>query len=587
VTQKPNEKGRPPLNRPVRYFALACDYDGTMAHSGVASKSTVEALKKVAASGRKLILVTGRQVDDLRAWFPDVGVFDRVVAENGAILYRPGSGEMKILAPPPPEAFIAALRAQNVSPLAIGASIVATWEPHDAVVLKVIREMGLELQVVYNKGAVMILPSGVNKSTGLLAALLELGISEHNTVAVGDAENDHALLDQCACAVAVENAIPTLKQRADILIQGVNGHGVEELIRRLLADELQGVSSRRDAFRVLLGTGADGEQLFLPDDTNILIAGPSSGGKSTIVHALLEPLLEKNFQVCLVDPEGDYLNAEGILVLGTGARPPDLTEVFGALEKPRTSITINLLGLALEDRPRFVDALLPRLQELRARTGRPHRVIIDEAHHLMPASWKPVADLPDLTGMILVTVHPETLAKEVIRSLGGMIAVGPSPENTIREFGAAAGWAVPRSFPHRESGRTMVWLPRGFPELRSVHVSPPKTEVRRHKRKYASGQLGEDRSFYFRGPQNKLNLQAQNLSMFTQIAKGVDDETWLHHLRGGDYSRWVRDCIKDQELSADIEKIEKNNSLPPQESRQLVIGAINERYTAEEETKVV
>ena len=50
--------------------------------------------------------------------------------------------------------------------------------------------------MIFNKGAVMILPSGVNKATGLAAALEELGLSPHNVVGVGDAENDHAFLER-------------------------------------------------------------------------------------------------------------------------------------------------------------------------------------------------------------------------------------------------------------------------------------------------------------------------------------------------------------------------------------------------------
>src|SRR5205823_4267005 len=98
-------------------------------------------------------------------------------------------------------------------PLSVGQVIVATWHPHEQAVLDTIRDLGLELQVVFNKGAVMILPSGVNKATGLLAALNSLGLSPHNAVAIGDAENDHALLAACECGVAVANALPSVKER--------------------------------------------------------------------------------------------------------------------------------------------------------------------------------------------------------------------------------------------------------------------------------------------------------------------------------------------------------------------------------------
>jgi HAD superfamily hydrolase (TIGR01484 family) len=90
--------------------------------------------------------------------------------------------------------------------------IVATWTPHEQVVLDTIRALGLELQVIFNKGAVMVLPSGVNKAFGLRAALAELALSAHNTVAIGDAENDHALLAECELGVAVDNALPRARR---------------------------------------------------------------------------------------------------------------------------------------------------------------------------------------------------------------------------------------------------------------------------------------------------------------------------------------------------------------------------------------
>ena len=155
----------------MRYLALACDYDGTLATQGRVNEETVDALQHVLASGRKLILVTGRQLEDLLGIFPQVNLFERVVAENGALLYRPASREEKVLATPPPEEFLWALRDRGVWPFSTGRVIVATHHPHENEVLDAIRHLGLELQVIFNKGAVMVLPSGVNKAIGLAQAL--------------------------------------------------------------------------------------------------------------------------------------------------------------------------------------------------------------------------------------------------------------------------------------------------------------------------------------------------------------------------------------------------------------------------------
>ena len=129
----------------MRYLALACDYDGTLAAEGRVAPETVEALERLRASGRQLLLVTGRELDDLLAVCPHVSLFDRVVAENGAVLYHPARQETTLLSAPPPDAFIRALQARGMAPLSTGRVIVATWQPQETAVLAVIRDLGLEL----------------------------------------------------------------------------------------------------------------------------------------------------------------------------------------------------------------------------------------------------------------------------------------------------------------------------------------------------------------------------------------------------------------------------------------------------------
>jgi hypothetical protein len=91
--------------------------------------------------------------------------------------------------------------------------------------------------------------------------------------------------------------------------------------------------------------------------------------------------------------------------------------------------------------------------------------------------------------------------------------------------------------------------------------------------------MGEDKSFYFRGPEGKLNLRAKNLEVFLQLADGVDDETWSHHLRQGHYSQWFREVIKDDALAAEVERIERAPDLSARESRALLRERVEERYT--------
>jgi HAD superfamily hydrolase (TIGR01484 family) len=222
----------------MQYQALAADYDGTLATDGVVDGKTIEALQRLRDSGRRIILVTGRIIEQLLQTFPQIKLCDLVVADNGALLYDPQTGQKIALAERPSREFIDELARRGVPRLEVGDVIVATWEPHETTVLQTIHDLGLELQIIFNKGAVMILPTGVNKATGLSAALSKLGISRHNTVGVGDAENDEAFLKTCGASAAVDNALDVVKKQVHIVTGGARGAGVSELIDHLIANDL-------------------------------------------------------------------------------------------------------------------------------------------------------------------------------------------------------------------------------------------------------------------------------------------------------------------------------------------------------------
>ncbi|MEO5656357.1 MAG: HAD-IIB family hydrolase, partial [Nitrospiria bacterium] len=540
----------------MRFVALACDYDGTLASGGRLAEPTAAALERLVASGRKAILVTGRELDELRVVCPRLDLFERVVAENGALLYRPATREIVPLGEPPPAGFLDALRARGVDPLGVGRVIVATRTPHEGTVLQVIREWGLEFQVIFNKGAVMVLPAGINKATGLKVALDELGLSPHNVVGIGDAENDHAFLSLCECGVAVGDALPMLAERADFRTTGFAAEGAIELIDEVLATDLSGRDEALRRHHVLLGVDDRGREVRLsPARHNILIAGQSGAGKSTLATGWLERVAEAGYQVCIIDPEGDYEAFAPAVALGTAEGPPSVEEVLQVLEHPSGHVSVNLIGLPLAERPAFFAALFPRLHALRMRVGRPHWIAIDEVHHLLPSPWEPaMLALPaELAGLVGITLYPREVAPPFLAAIDTVITVGESAAQTMGEFFASRNERGPEGdLPTPAPGDALLWMSNDHDEAFApvrVRIEPSQTTRRRHLRKYAEGELGPDRSFYFEGPEGKLRLRAQNLVWFVQLAQGVDDETWMHHLRRGDYSRWFREAIKDEALA--------------------------------------
>ena len=317
----------------MRYLALACDYDRTLAWDGQVSSDTYIALQALLASGRKLILVTGRELEDLFSVFPRCNLFEWVVAENGVVLYHPATREKKRLASPPPAKFIARLKDRGV-PLSVGDAIVSTHHPHETVVLDTIRELGLELQLIFNKGAVMILPSGTSKATGLAASLKEMSLSPHNVVAVGDAENDHALLALCECSVAVANALPTLQEEADFVTSAANGAGVAELINEIIANDLRERETTLTRHHLLLGTADDGRQIRVsPFASKILVAGSSDDERRNVTTAFIETLGRQRYQFCLLDPRGAFEGTADAIVLGRHKRAPTVDEIIRFLKK--------------------------------------------------------------------------------------------------------------------------------------------------------------------------------------------------------------------------------------------------------------
>jgi hydroxymethylpyrimidine pyrophosphatase-like HAD family hydrolase len=568
----------------MQYHALAVDYDGTLATDGRVDEDTLGALRRLRESGRRIVLVTGRIIAQLLQVFPQIGLCDIVVGDNGAVLFDPETEEVCPLADPPPREFVEELARRGVPSIEVGDVIVATWEPHETTVLETIRDLGLELQIIFNKGAVMILPTGVNKATGLCAALARIGLSHHNTVGIGDAENDEAFLRHCEASAAVENALEVVKQQVDLVTHAARGAGVAELIDQLLADDLDKLRHRAEG-GIVMGTDLEGREFRVPVyGPRVLVTGGPAGGKSKFALTMLEQLIEHKYQTCVIDPEGDYHGIKEAVVLGTLEQPPALEEVMEVLGDPAKSCVVSLFGAKREEQPAIFARVLRALMEHRSRLGRPHWYLIDEAHYPLPAKWEPAAELPlaDLRSVMYITAFIDQLPEAVLRNVDLFVAIGDEPVKSLAQFCELLGEAAPRVAPpadHHEHHALAWWRHRGAPGW--FRRFPPRGEHQRHRHGYLEGDMDAEHRFYFRGPKGELKLAAQNLGIFMQLGEGVDDETWLFHLREGDYERWFRQIINDQELADLAAELRGNSRLSAADSRRQIFDFIHKRYEKE------
>jgi hypothetical protein len=257
--------------------------------------------------------------------------------------------------------------------------------------------------------------------------------------------------------------------------------------------------------------------------------------------------------------------------------------VLALLERSNENLVVSLIGLPFADRAQYFETLLPHLYEMRARTGRPHWIFVDETHHVAPVRRQPsgLTLPPEPHNLVFITVRPSQVAPSLLNTVGTGFFLGSEAREALAELAHAKGVDVPPATgPLPEKGQALAWSADQPNEPFLFQSRTPKAERRRHVRKYATGELEPERSFYFRGPGQKLNLRAHNLDLFVQMASGVDDDTWQYHLEQGDYSRWFREGIKDPELADEAKQVEEHPTLDANDSRQRIRNAIESRYTA-------
>ena len=339
----------------MKFAALALDYDGTIAVDGVFDPAVREAVAEARRRGIVVILVTGRQLPDLHRVAGDLTCFDVIVGENGAVLEFPSSGRHVVVGHAPNPTFLQELTRRGV-PFAAGESVVEADANWAGTILEVIRSLEQPLILAFNRGRLMVLPQAVAKSTGLRHALLALRVSIHNTVAIGDAENDHDLLEACEVGVAVEWGSAALRAVADEVIAGTGPSAVADYIRRVSQQPRlsAGQMGRR---RLILGRQYNGDEVSLAvRGRTILIAGEPGTGKSWLAGLLCEQSILQGYCVCIIDPEGDYRSLEAlpsVITLGGDDPPPHARELLRALRHPDVSVIIDLSKLSHREKREY------------------------------------------------------------------------------------------------------------------------------------------------------------------------------------------------------------------------------------------
>ena len=549
----------------MKLAALAVDYDGTIAIDGAFDPAVREALAAIRAQGIAAVLVTGRRLTDLQRVAGNLTCFDVVVAENGAVLEFPASGRHVVIGHPPNRLFVSELQARGV-PFVAGETIVEADAGSAGTILDVLRRLEQPLVLAFNRGRVMVLPQAVAKSTGLRQALLALRVSIHNTVGIGDAENDHDLLDACEVGVAVDWGSAALRAVADEIITGTGPPAVAEYIRRI-ARQPRLSASQMGRRRLLLGHALDGTAVSLAvRGRTMLIAGEPGTGKSWLAGLLCEQLVLQGYCMCIIDPEGDYRALEalpGVITLGGDDPLPSARDLVRALRHPDVSVIIDLSKTPHGQKVEYVQTLLPLLVGLRRRTGLPHKILLDEAHHYLSGPTSGELIDPELAGYMLVTYRVSALDAAIRETRDAVVMVTRETDPREAEILLALCRPRPCAAIHPRVFRDLAMreaaiLPgaeEAHGEVRRFGIAPRLTAHVRHRSKYLDMPVLDAQAFVFTEA-GQPGLHARTLKEFMGLLAALPAANVQAHLARHDFSRWIAEVFHDHPLGSHVRTLE-------------------------------
>jgi len=541
------------------------DFDGTGSEGGSLAPELDLALRTARAKGFMAILATGRLLEDLHHIGVDPGTFDAVVAENGGVIWFPAEDRLLREAEPPPVGFLDRLRRAGM-PFHVGSVLVGTWQEWAGEALDHVRAAGLDLQLVFNRGAVMLLPSGVTKETGVRRALVELGRSARNAIAFGDAENDLPLLRAVEIGVAARGSVPSVLEVADERLSHPGPEGVARFVRHVV--DADGMVPTPPRHSVEVGTMVDGRPARLPaDGGNVLVSGDAQSGKSWLAGLIAERLVEDGHRIVVVDPEGDHADIghhPGALVLGARLPLPDPVALPEVLEWSRAGLVLDLSGLLVDERRNYTRDALRALASVRQRTGLPQWIVVDEAHESLQVDDECVTGSARASGrLLLVTYRPSLLSDAVLATVGTHFLLRTSDPGEKLFLEEWLGAHLPQGVLPAEV-LDEVRPPRvgmisglgGEAAWQAFLPSRRRTRQTHHGRKYADGRARSGQEFRFLAPDGRVVAQAHDLEEWRTHVLRVPLESLHHHLARGDFSRWMGEVLGEIAVSGRLRSVE-------------------------------
>ncbi len=547
------------------FQVIALDLDGTLTSRGQLSSPALDAIGDARHKGLAVVLVTGRIRAEMQAEFPHIAdYFDALILEDGAVVVV--DGRECALAEPVDSALDDALAKRKV-PYRRGEVVVAIDGEHAATVTAVIGELELDCQIVRNRDALMVLPAGVTKGSGLNAVLSEMNLSPHNAIAVGDAENDLSMFGVAELGAAVPNAVSSVLRHADLVLDDPDGAGVAGLLNGPYLTGGRRFCPRRRW--VNIGTFDDQSPAQIPGSQGrILVTGATGSGKSYLVGLMAERWIQAHYCVLVIDPEGDHVQLQqlhGVRVVDGQDHLREPINLVNSLD-PRTSLVVDMSAVAEATKMEYLHRLRSTAEAHREHHGFPHWVIYDEAH-LLGAEEE--AHWARRGGYVLSSFAPAALPAGELDSSDVVLTLSDDDRADmalVRRATVRFGCAPPRAF--------------AIAERQTEHV--------RHRRKYADVRLPNERRFYFHAADGQSIRPAATMEEFRAAISHLDQRTLEYHLDRGDFSRWLNGTIADKGFAKQVaaweDEVSARHASDVERLRNQLARAIEERYLLADST---